>query len=147
MNITIYTNTVPLNHINRSLTQIASLNGTLKEGCDILSPDVTVEYNSSYIGANYAYIPDFSRYYYFRQPPTIEGKTMVLHLYADSLYNFRNVILASPCIAERSSSHFNNYLPDSAVLEEEGYYYSTGVLPYEFKPNNGSYLLTVCGGN
>lgn len=146
MNIIIYNNTAPLNNINRSLTTVANLNGTLKEGCDILSPDVTVEYSSSYISANYAYISDFGRYYYFRQPPTVEGKTMVMHLYADSLYNFRYQVLAADCIAERSTSRYDVMLEDSAVLGVAGYEVFSRSLPYEFSPDQGKYVLTVAGG-
>ena len=146
MNIILYTNTAVLNHINRSLTQVASINGTLKEGFDIFSPDVTVEYSASYISANYAYIADFGRYYYFSQPPTVEGKTMVLHLYADSLYNFRSQVLAADCIAERSSNRYDVMLEDSAVLGVAGYVVFSRSLPYEFSPDQGKYVLTVAGG-
>ena len=147
MQITLYNQTIALDHMQRNMSNPVTVSGYLKEACDIISPDITLNYNGAITGKNYAYIPDFGRYYYFRKPPTIEGDIMELHLYADSLYNYRNEIYNANCIAERSSSHYNIFLPDNAILEEEGYIYHTGVLPYKFKPENGSYLLTVCGGN
>lgn len=147
MQITLYNQTIALDHMQRNMISPVTISGNLREACDIIAPDITLNYNSTVAGKNYAYIPDFGRYYYFRKPPTIEGDIMELHLYADSLYNYRNEIYNANCIAERSSSHYNLYLPDSAILEEQGYIYHTGVLPYKFKPENGSYLLTVCGGN
>lgn len=147
MQIVLYDQSIALDHMARSMTGAVTLTGYLREACDIIAPDIQVNYNSAILSKNYAYIADFGRYYYFRKPPTIEGDVIELHLYADALYNYRNEILNANCIAERSSSHYNLYLPDNAILEEEGYIYHTGVLPYTFKPNNGSYILTVCGGN
>ena len=147
MQIILYNQTIALDHMARNMTGAVTLTGYLKEACDIIAPDIQVNYNAAIMNKNYAYIADFGRYYYFRKPPTIEGDIVELHLYADSLYNYRNEICNAQCIAERSSSHFNMYLPDNAILEEEGYIYHSGVLPYTFKPNNGSYVLTVCGGN
>lgn len=146
MNIVIYKNKTPLNHITRSLTQVASLTGTLKEGCSILSPDITVDYKAAYITANYAYIADFGRYYFFRQPPDIEGDTMTLHLYADSLYNYRSEVLSADCIAERSSSIYDLMLTDTAVSAVAGYEVFSRSLPYQFRPDMGTYILTVAGG-
>lgn len=147
MNITLYTNTSPLNSIHRTLTQVASINGTLREGCIILNPDIRVEYNAAYLASNYAYIPDFGgRYYYFRDEPSLEGDVMVLHLYADSLYNYRSQVLVADCIAERSSSRYDVMLDDSAVLGVAGYEVFSRSLPYEFRPDQGKYVLIVAGG-
>lgn len=145
--IALYQNRQLLNSPYRSLNNPLSIMGTPKEEIDPIDPEITVEYNAAILQYNYAYIAEYGRYYYFTKVPSVVGKTIVLHLHADALYNYRSLILASYCIAERSSSHFNIFLPDSAILEEEGYIMNSGVLPYKFKPENGSYILTVCGGN
>lgn len=123
-----------------------TVTGYLRDGCTILAPEIEVSYNATYLIKNYAYIPDFGRYYYYTMPPTIEGKVMVLHLRADSVYNYAAQIKMSQCIAERSSSHYDVYLPDSAVIGEQGYNYYSRTLPYTFDPANGEYVLTVAGG-
>lgn len=146
MQIVLYTNSTPLNRITRSLSTVATLDGHLREGCNILNPDIRVEYNGSYIGANYAYIADFGRYYYFRESPTIEGDTMILHLHVDVLYTYATQIQNGSCIAERSSSNFDLFLPDSAYMEEAGYYYHSLSLPYNFRPDSGIYVLSTTGG-
>lgn len=121
--------------------------GTLKDSTNIMNPVITLSYNAAILSKNYAYIPAFNRYYYFSEPPTIEGDTIIINLHADSLYNFRDIIRMSDCIAERSGSDFNLNIPDSAVIEESGYYYTSGVLSYTFRPDNGQYILTVSGGD
>lgn len=147
MTINLYSQTIPINHMARNMTPVATLTGYLREGCSILNPDIKVEYNASYLGANYAQISDFGRFYYFREPPTIEGDTMILHLHSDALYNYRNIVLNSECIAERSSSRYNLKLKDSALLGETGYsYYSRSFAGgYEFQPGAGKYVLCTGG--
>lgn len=146
MDIVLYQNRTAVNRSTRALTPIAAISGFLREGCNILNPDIRVEYNSAYLTANYAYIADFGRYYFFREAPTIEGKIMVLHLHVDVLYTYRQQIMAAPCIAERSSSNFDLMLPDDAYAEEAGYYYHSLSLPYTFRPDHGIYVLSTTGG-
>lgn len=146
MNIILYQNKTASNRPNRNLTQVASLNGHLRESDNVFNPDIRVEYNSSNLTANYAYIPDYGRYYFFSEPPTIDGKTMILHLYVDVLYTYRAQIMAAECVAERSSSNFDLMLPDSAYAEEAGYYYHSLSLPYAFHPEQGIYVLSTTGG-
>ena len=61
MQIVLYSNKTPLNRVTRSLTTIATLTGYLREGCGIFSPDIRVNYNAAYIGANYAYIAEYAK--------------------------------------------------------------------------------------
>ena len=146
MQLTLSKNSKPINHTARVITEPVVISGFLREGCDIFNPEIEVEYNTAYLQKNYAYIPDYGRYYYFSDPPTIEGKKMILHLEADSLYNFLSVIMQSQCIAERSSSTFDLYLTDDAVASEAGYTYFSYSLPYTFHPESGKYILAVAGG-
>ena len=147
MQIVLYKNNKPLNHVTRSFNLPVSLVGNLREGFDGMDPDIEVEYNAAFFSYNYAYIADFGgRYYYYRESPTVEGKKMILHLTADSLYNWRSIIMKSQCIAERSSSLYDVFLADSAVVDSAGYRYYSRSLPYEFRPDYGSYILFVAGG-
>lgn len=145
MTITVYTCTTPANYVReRNLTAVATITGYLKDSCNVCDPDIMVEYNAALLTANYAYIPAFGRWYWFRKAPTIRGDEVILHLHVDVLYTYRSVILASPCIAARSSSRFNPYLPDSAVEGEAGYRYYSFRMPFHFQDNvTNGYVLTV----
>lgn len=146
MQIELYRNTTPLNYVNqRALTAVATLAGHLKDACNVSDPDIEVVYNSAYVTANYAYIPAFGRYYYFRKAPTIDGHHMILHLHCDSLYTYRNSVNNSQCIAERSSSRFDPMVPDAALKEESGYQYYSMAFGEAFPCNSGTYILTVAG--
>lgn len=146
MQIVLYNNGKLLNRLERDLNAVATLSGELREACDLINPDIFVEYNAQYLTANYAYIADYNRYYYFREPPAIEGKRMLLMLHADALYNYRDLIRKSECIAERSSSNYDLYLDDSAILKTAGYEYFSRSLPFAFEPDRGTYILMCAGG-
>ncbi len=149
MQIQIYRNTTPLNYVNsRVLTSVATLEGHLKDACNVTDPDIEVVFNANYVAANYAYIPAFGRYYYFRKAPTIDGNHMILHLHGDSLYNYRNTINNSQCIADRSSSWYDPMIPDGAVRMESGYqYYSMafGESFFDLASGGGTYVMSVAG--
>ena len=147
MDIIFYKNKSPLNNVSRVLSDAVTKSGFLREGSDILSPDVTLEYNSTFLTYNYAYIADYGRYYYYNGAPSIEGKTMVVHLKADSLYNYLSEVLAADCIAERSSSNYNMFLKDSALLGEVGYKYFSRSFTggASFTPERGKYILMTGG--
>ena len=147
MQITLYNQSLPTDRLTRSMSGAVTLTGYLREACDILTPSIRINYDAALVSKNYAYIPDFHRYYYYEKPPSIEGDIMVLHLYADSLYNYRNEILNADCIAERSSSNFNLFLKDSALLGEVGYEYFSRSFSggASFTPDHGNYILMTGG--
>lgn len=140
-----YMNTAPKNRIFRKLSGELVSTGTLKESCDVLNPVITMAYNAYHVNINYAYIPDFGRYY-FVENYVIDGDLVHIKLHVDVLYTYRNIILNSPCIAARSSSNYNVNLVDNMIQSEEGYRYNITQLPYEFDPSTGSYILMVTGG-
>ena len=149
MQIILYKNTYPLNHAHRTYADALTLTGEprSRDTLDILAPEIVIEYNASICtGYNYAFIAEYGRYYSFEKPPTIENKTMILHLEVDVLITYRQNIMNSQCIAERSSSNFDLYLEDSAVAADAGYTFFSYSLPYEFKPNARKYILAVAGG-
>ena len=76
MQLTLSKNTIPINHTARTMTDPIVITGFLRDGFDIFNPDIEVEYNAAYLQKNYAYIPEYGRYYYYSDPPTIEGKKM-----------------------------------------------------------------------
>lgn len=145
MNIEVYKNSTPKNRLYRKLTGHLTVAGHLIEPCDVLNPIIKVAYNAYHVNINYAYIADFGRYYFIERYE-INGDTVTLYLHVDVLYTYRDQILHSQCIAERSSSHYNVNLTDNMIQAEDGYRYNFSELPYTFDPANGSYILMVTGG-
>lgn len=172
MNIKLYKSTSERIRVDKSpfLTEIASLNGTLRELVDLLSPSVVVELspesynivteggdnviandsnvvtNTRFITtANYAYIPDFNRYYFIE---SIEISTSAkgdrrlyrLDLAIDVLMTYKDEILGLNLFIARNQYDFDLLLED-------------GILPMqdeknirEYAPVPGS-LVNVTFGN
>lgn len=146
ISIVLYQNTAPLNHARRTFLNPLQILGTPREELNPLRPEITVEYNAAIMTYNYAFIAEYQRYYSFSELPTVDGKTLKLSLKADTFWNWKAVIMKSQCIAERSSSKFDLMVEDSAVLSTAGYTFFSRSLPYRFRPDQGTYVLMVAGG-
>ena len=70
----------------------------------------------------------------------------MVSMHVDVLFTYRNSVLNSQCIAERSSSNYELMLEDTAVSAVAGYDIFSRSLPYAFRPDQGIYVLIVAGG-
>lgn len=61
---------------------------------------------------NYAYLPDFNRYY-FVDPPITERTGLVrLQLHVDVLQTYYSSIMTAPVILDRASEGYDAFVPD-----------------------------------
>lgn len=75
---------------------------------DILAPVIKVSYDYAFY--NYAYIPEFKRYYYVERPETLAGTHVLLQLKVDVLMTYKVGIDNCDCVCER-----NEYLRDPKI--------------------------------
>ena len=66
MTIRLYNNVSDKNVVDKQLTQVGNdITGTLRDDCSVVDPVIAIEGIAANInGVNYAYIPEFNRYYY-----------------------------------------------------------------------------------
>ena len=66
MNITLYTSLSDKNVVDKELYTHTSMTGTLRDDCSVINPVISVESltPTQLKEVNYAYIPEFGRYYY-----------------------------------------------------------------------------------
>lgn len=115
MTITLYNNSSELNFISKVLTELTSTAAVLKDGTEISAP--VVRLNAAMPpAANYCYIPAFGRYYYISKQTILPGGINELTLSCDVLMSFKDTILGSNVIAERSTNKCNKKLPDNIPL-------------------------------
>ena len=112
MVITLYNNSSAENVVHKKLSTITTLNGTLKENVNMENVIVTVPYVNGYASINYAYIPDFKRYYHV-SVDVLSGLRLRLNMRSDALTSFWSQYSQSPCIAKRSSSNINSDIVDN----------------------------------
>jgi hypothetical protein len=132
------------NVMNKSLTQIASVDCDIKEPVNKESPEIYVSGNL--IGVNYAYIAEFGRYY-FVYPTGEHAVTTRLQLESDPLMSFKAGILASPAVVARNPWHFDLYVPDNNLPIEART--ASAILKFpeqtKFDGRNNCYILTTIG--
>lgn len=92
------------NKILKNIQLTLTLTGTLRDASSVVNPSVLVEENVNNVcGYNYAYIPEFKRYYYIQNCEAFRTGLTVITLSVDVLYTYKESILNSPSIISRSS--------------------------------------------
>ena len=101
--------------INKTVNQITELLpcAVTEDSNSILNPRLLLKWNESYIGANYAYIPEFQRYYFIDDISLNTGGNCVVSLSVDVLYTYAAQIMQMTVTASRSSNKYNRYLNDN----------------------------------
>ena len=148
MTITLYSSPGDRNLLNRGMTTIATL--TAVQTTDIVdaeAPDLLINYNPSYLAADYFYIPIFGRYYFKSGATVVNGNQIRLILESDPLMSFKSGILNSQCIAKRSTSHINPELEDTLVAFKSVPKRVYRKMSTGFNPTGtgGCYVLTLGG--
>ena len=143
MTLTLYRTDSEVDKMYKSLSGSYQITGTLKDPTNMLSADIKCQLSSTYLDRNYAYIPEFGRYYFITDK-TIEGTELVtLHLQVDVLMTYADVVSRQPMLIERSEGNVNEYLADSMRPIFNYPMTLTKKFPNSFDPFN--FYLTVCG--
>lgn len=130
MNITLYKNSAEKNRMykdsflgeNHEFT-----NCTLKAPTSFTNP-IIVLYETNYITQNqynYAYIPEFKRYYFVTDIICISKNMWEIHMHVDVLMSWKEKIVTNKALILRSSNRYNEYLDDKInnVLPNWDFYY------------------------
>lgn len=146
MEIYLYNNASDSRVVDKSITLGTTLSGELKDKCDIENPTILIE-GITTVNYNYAYIPEFGRFYFFQSPPTVIANNLVeIKLHVDVLKTYASQIRACKAIIRRQERQFNKYLNDE---EYKGYAYEI-ISAYAFNtPFTKASIpyLTVLGGD
>lgn len=112
MTIKLYSTDSESNAMPKNLYNETELTGSMRDEVDVLRPVVRVELAGGGIGYNYAYIPDFQRYYFIKDKTQVRTDIVELHMEVDVLETYRQQFVNCPMIAQRSDSHYNVYAND-----------------------------------
>lgn len=88
--------------------------GTLKDPTSVISPVITVRYavDNYFYRYNYAYIPDFRRYY-FIDDVISDGHLWTLSMHVDVMGSYKDQIKNAALYILRSSSRYNGLIADN----------------------------------
>lgn len=115
-NIVLQTSSSEKNRLDKSLTTIGTLTGTLRQDTSIIDPVFQVEGNlSSYVNANYCTIETFGRSYFINNIRSLRNNLFEISCHVDVLSSFKTQIRANRAIMHRSERNWNLYLNDGTL--------------------------------
>ena len=144
MNLKLYQNNSENNKVTKSITQLYSLTGYLRDDCSIIDPVISVENISAanLVKTNYAYISEFGRYYYINNI-ICKGKLFELHMHVDVLQSFGTSRLNCNAVVARQQSKYNLYLQDGVFKTYADNHYQIKQFSNGF--NSHSFIFSVAG--
>lgn len=161
MKLILYNNFSETNQLNKIISKIIELEGSLLDATSIINPVIkiffnpesmdgyVVDDNQTYItfngikitwesfiydyvlAANYAYIPEFNRYYFINDIISVRKNIWQLVMNVDVLMSYKDHILKLDAFVTRNEFDFNPLIKDDLV----SYYYDKEVS--EFIPAKG----------
>ena len=99
MNILLYKTTNANNDLNKTISDKVELVGALREASSVIAPSILIQSNP--IGYNYAYIPEFGRYYYIKNITAFRKGAYIVDLKCDVLMSFKEEILNMSGVVSR----------------------------------------------
>lgn len=132
------------NVINKVLENEQSFDIKFKDKTDIVNP-VVILHSATLILSNYAYIPDFNRYYFVDKIELFPNSVYHITLRCDVLESFKDEILASSGFINQQSQNVNRYYNSnyqSEVRKEVDLYKSDVTIATDVKTT----ILVTIGG-
>ena len=142
MNILLYKTTNANNDLNKTISDKVELVGALRDASSIIAPSILIQSNP--IGYNYAYIPEFGRYYYIKNITAFRKGAYIVDLKCDVLMSFKEEILNMSGIVSRLTSG-SPYAERDVLcsVKEEHRRIDFPETPFT---KDGSYILIAKGG-
>ena len=142
MTILLYKTTNANNDLNKTISNKVELVGALRDASSIIAPSILIQSNP--IGYNYAYIPEFGRYYYIKNITAFRKGAYIIDLKCDVLMSFKEEILNMSGIVSRltSGDEYANRDIKTKCLETHR------KIVFENTPftADGTYILVAQGG-
>lgn len=142
------TNSSPSNKLEKDLTEILTASGVLRDGASILNPEILIETEiteSMVAKINYAYIEEFSRYYYVTDIKTGINNLWIVSMHVDVLMTYRENVLEQNGIVARQVNQFNMYLDDGWFMSYQNPRIQTKLFSAPTPFEAQSFVLVVAG--
>ena len=144
MTIVLYQNTSEFNAVDKTLSELVTLSGTLREQSSIIDPVINISDIDNYIGsANYAYIPEFNRYYFITNIDSVRENLWRISFHVDVLYTYREQIRTNSAIIERNEREYDLKLNDGLFQTQQNPRIAQYPFPSGF--NTWNFVLAIAG--
>lgn len=143
MTLTLYRNSSVANKVVKSLSQVAEITGTLRQGTSVLSPVFVIVGEHANLSYNYFKVHEWNRYYFTGSAQFEVNGTMTLSGVIDPLMSFADDIKRARAIVRRQEFLYNLYLDDERVTMNQNPMHKVIKFPIGF--NGFSYILALAG--
>lgn len=131
MNVELYKYSGVNERVNKTLTQIMTVNCVLRNSSSIINPtfDITISgdvTNKDLFQCNYIRVPAFNRYYYVTDVVSTIHNVVTYYTHVDVLMSFKDSILSNDALVERNQYEYDNLLDDD--LEPKDFNYTVNKL-------------------
>lgn len=110
------------------------------------SPSIILDQTAAKQSRNYCFIPSYGRYYFINSTSIQNNHKLILELQEDYLMSFKDQILNSQIIADRSASAWEPYIPDDVVHDSGKIRIYQRKLNKVFSNSSGNNYVLMVGG-
>ena len=130
--------------INKNLIAGESFEGQARDECSIMAPVIMFEKNNV-LRYNYAYIPEFQRYYAVVERNAYREGLWQIQFAVDVLMSFRNDIVNLNVVVDKQSMAVNGdeYIDDGSLVAENVMFQRIYNYPEGFNENPELILITA----
>lgn len=134
-----------IRQLSKSVVDIISLSGVLKDETSIINPIIRVEASlDSLTQCNYMTIDTFNRKYFITDIRSITNNIVEISGHVDVLSTYADQIRLNNAIIKKQENAYNLYLNDSSLKVYQNPRVVTKVFPGGFTTQE--FLLAVAGG-
>lgn len=145
MNIHFYYNSSDNRCLFKKLLDETIYSGTLRNETSLIRPEITIN-SVTPIRFNYAYIPDFKRYYYINSVKSIRNGLWELSLEIDPLMSFKGDIASLQVVVDKQAEKENGdeYIDDGSLVSQN-LLFNTIINFSDGFNDNPQYILITAG--
>lgn len=145
MHITFYTTDSEPEKVDKTLGTPLALTGSLRNESNVINPRILVEADAATLAdKNYAYIPDFDRYYFISEVVSVRNHVCMVIMRVDVLMSFKTQIRANYAFLEKQKNTGSRYINDGSWFHDSRQFYTVKNFPNGFN-NNGEFILITAG--
>ena len=142
--ISLMRNNSPIEKLDKDLTTLQTVSGTLKEDTSILAPTILIQCDiSNFTLCNYMYIPEFNRYYFITDIVSVNTDLVEFSGRVDVLTTYKDYIKSNNAIVRRQENSWNLYLNDGSFKVYQNPTILTKAFPSGF--TSQEFVLAVAG--
>lgn len=145
MDIILQINNSEKNRLDKNVTDIVTLSGTLRESTSVVDPKIVIEGDlSSFVNCNYMTIPVFNRSYFVNNITSINNNLFEISAHVDVLSTYKSQIRQNSAIIARQEKKWNLYLNDGVFKTYQNPHIVTKAFPSGFTEQH--FIFSVAGG-